>query len=75
MGMSIILSSFLDYIGKAKKRAYNISVTIILNIGLNIILIPRYGATGAAIATSVSYLPYVILNWLEVRKIFIKIKS
>jgi glycosyltransferase involved in cell wall biosynthesis len=35
---------------------------------LNYLLIPPCGAIGAAIATSTSYLPYVILNWLEVRK-------
>ncbi len=69
MGMSIILGSFLDYTGNAKKRAYNISATIVLNIVLNIVLVPRYGAIGAALATSVSYLPYVLFNWIEVRKV------
>jgi len=68
--ISIILNNFLDYTGRARKRATNISITIILNIFLNFILIPRYGAVGAAISTSVSYLPYVILNWFEVKKIF-----
>lgn len=68
MATSIILCAFLDYVGKAKVRAYNIIITIILNIILNILLIPRYGVNGAALATSISYLPYVILNWVEVRK-------
>lgn len=68
---SIFLSSLLDYQGKAAKRAINLSITLVFNILLNIILIPRYGATGAAIGTSVSYIPYVFLNWLEVRKILI----
>jgi len=67
---SIILSSLLDYLGKAKIRAVNISITIILNITLNLLLIPKYGAIGAAIAVSTSYLPYLILNWLEVKKQF-----
>jgi len=70
VSISLVLGSFLDYAGKAKKRALNISVTIVLNIFLNLILIPRYGAVGAAIATSISYLPYVFLNWLEVKKTF-----
>ena len=65
---SIIMSSFLDYTGKAKKRAYNISFTMVLNILLNLTLIPKFGATGAALATSISYLPYVVLNWIEVKK-------
>ncbi len=67
--VSVILSTFLDYIGKAKIRAINILLTIVINIILNIILIPRYGAIGAAIATSSSYLPYVVINYFEVRRI------
>lgn len=65
---SIFLSIFLDYQGKAQKRAVNLSIAIALNILLNYILIPRFGAIGAAIGTSVSYIPYVYLNWLEVRR-------
>lgn len=65
---SIFLSTFLDYQGLAKKRAVNLSVSMVLNIILNLILIPEYGAVGAAAATSVSYLPYIFLNWIEVRK-------
>lgn len=67
---SIFLSTFLDYQGMAKKRAVNISITITLNIILNLLLIPRYGATGASIGTSLSYMPYVLMNWLEVRKVW-----
>jgi len=68
---SIFLEQLLDYRGLAKKRALNFILVIVLNISINIYLIPIYGAVGAAIATSVSYLPYLILNWLEVKKIFI----
>lgn len=66
---SIFLSTFLDYQGLAKKRAVNLSVSMVLNIVLNLILIPEYGAVGAATATSISYLPYIFLNWIEVRKV------
>lgn len=65
---SIFLSSFLDYRGKAKKRAINLIIAVLINLGLNIALIPRYGAVGAALATSVSYVPYMMLNCIEVRK-------
>ena len=67
---SAFFSSFLTYQGKADKRAKNLIISMILNLVLNIILIPRYGAVGAAIGTSISYLPYVILNWIEIKKIF-----
>lgn len=66
---SILLSTFLDYQGLAKKRAVNLSVCIVLNIILNFILIPDYGTVGAAIATSTSYVPYIYLNWIEVRRL------
>jgi len=70
LSFSMFLSSILDYQGVAKKRAINLSISVILNIVFNFILIPQYGANGAAIATSVSYIPYIILNWIEVRKVF-----
>lgn len=62
-------NAFLDYQGLAAKRAANFLVSVTLNIVLNFSLIPRYGATGAAIATSLSYFPYLILNGLQVRKL------
>jgi O-antigen/teichoic acid export membrane protein len=70
---SIQISSFLDYRGLARKRVKNLILIIFLNLLLNFLLIPRYGAVGAAIGTSVSYLPYVILNYFEVKQEFKKI--
>jgi len=66
---SRIVSVALDYVGEAKIRAYNIIFTIILNVTLNMFLIPQYGATGAAIATSISYAPYFLLNYCKTVKI------
>ena len=34
---------------------YIFLVALIINVGLNLILIPKYGGVGAAIATDVSY--------------------
>jgi len=70
-GSGIIVNQFLDYQGLARKRAKYIIVSIFINVLLNFLLIPRYGATGAAIATSVSYFPYVILNFVEAQKAFL----
>ncbi|MFH1848549.1 MAG: polysaccharide biosynthesis C-terminal domain-containing protein, partial [Candidatus Omnitrophota bacterium] len=66
---SIYFSSLLDYQGLARKRAVALSFSTALNIALNFVLIPRYGAAGAAIATTVSYLPYLALNGLEARRV------
>jgi len=66
---TVFFNPFLDYQGKAFKRAINIAITIIINIILNFVLIPKYGAIGAAFATSISFIPYVILNYIEVKKV------
>jgi len=60
--VSRITSNRLDYLGQAKKRAIIIWLTTALNVALNIILIPRIGVEGAAIATVISYFIYVLLN-------------
>ncbi|MFC1480540.1 flippase [Candidatus Omnitrophota bacterium] len=66
----ISFGAFLNYQGLAWRRARNLSFSMVLNVILNFLLIPRYGALGAASATAVAYLPNVILNWMEVRKAF-----
>ena len=62
-----ILNAFLDYQGLAGKRACYLLMSAGLNIILNFVLIPRYGAEGAAVSNSISYIPYLILSWLEVQ--------
>ena len=64
---NIFFNQFLDYQGLANKRAFNAVIAFVLNITGNYLLIPKYGAIGAAIATSFSYLPYTLLNWWEVK--------
>jgi O-antigen/teichoic acid export membrane protein len=75
----IVLTSFnmffnalLDYQGLARRRAFNFTWTIAATVLLNLYMIPRYGAVGAAISTSLAYGPYVILNGLEARRVFEK---
>ncbi len=67
MGVSSLVQLIMDYRGRAVRRAINLSCSIILGLLLNYLLIPRYWAVGTALATSLSFLPYVILNWLEAR--------
>jgi len=58
--LSATYSLALDYMGYARKRAVAISISAAFNIGLNFIMIPRYGIVGAAITTQITYLPLVI---------------
>jgi len=50
-----ISSPVLDFGGRAKIRAYAAFSGAAVNIGLNFLLIPRYGALGAAAATLCGY--------------------
>lgn len=59
--VSNFYSTFLDFRGKTKIRSISYVAIIILDIGLNYILIPRYGAYGAAVATSLSLVPYTFI--------------
>jgi len=64
------LNSFLDYQVLVWKRATLLFIFVIINIALNVLLIPKYGANGAAISSSASYLPYTFLVYLESKKQF-----
>jgi len=57
-----ITSGGLDYLGRARHRAYAKGITSILNVGLNILLIPLYGVVGAAAATVITHTIYTFVN-------------
>jgi len=54
--------------GHERQTAYGMSVAAVVNIFLNILLIPRFGMFGAAIATACSIVIWNILLWHAVRK-------
>ncbi len=62
-------NSLLDYTGHAVWRMVNLMVTLTCNIVLNYLLIPKYGAEGAAMATSLSMLPFFILSRVQARRV------
>lgn len=55
---------------RPKWDLFNISIVAITNIILNFILIPPYGIFGAAIATSVSFVIFGIIELVEALYIF-----
>lgn len=61
-------SSYLLYVKKTGIIAINTIVAAILNLVLNYILIPKYKATGAVIATVMSYLLLFFLHFFSIRK-------
>ena len=73
---SRILSSVIHYAGYAKRRSWYFMISFVLKIGLNFLLLPKYGALGAAISTTISYIPFVVLSYLFLQRIFSgKVKS
>jgi O-antigen/teichoic acid export membrane protein len=67
----IILHGDLTARGKAKITLYIFAFALVLNILLNLILIPMYGINGAAVASTVSY----TIGGVGLVKAFAKINS
>ena len=60
-------------IGRMRQTQFNWVVSgaaALVNIGLNIILIPRYGMMGAAVATVVAYVALFVGMWLRSRRVY-----
>ena len=72
--IAVINNTALSGIGKPKIVTKIIFISAAVNIILNLLLIPTFNITGAAIATSVSYFTVLILSTIKLSK-FIKIVS
>jgi O-antigen/teichoic acid export membrane protein len=66
LGVSSVLQFILNYRGEAARRARNLGISVILTVALNYVLIPRYGAFGAGVATALSFVPYAVLSYRDV---------
>lgn len=65
----LILSNAVFAFDKQKYLAIAYAIGVTLNIVLNIILIPKYGAIGAAIAILVSNIAITFFLWQKMKKI------
>jgi O-antigen/teichoic acid export membrane protein len=59
LGISPLASSTVNYLGAAGKRLPIILVSIVVNIAIDLALLPTIGVVGAAIGTTAAYLIYV----------------
>lgn len=70
--ISNFYGTFLDFREKAKFRSICFISVVVMNVTLNYLLIPVYGAKGAAVATDLSLVPYtiavVVCAFVEFRK-------
>ncbi|MFX0132862.1 MAG: lipopolysaccharide biosynthesis protein [Candidatus Hodarchaeota archaeon] len=55
---------------KTKILAYTTIFSAFLNIGLNFILIPKYGMLGAAIATLISFVVLYFMTYISAQRLF-----
>lgn len=67
---SKFLVLFLDYQKKAKVRSIVFFLTIVFDIILNVLFIPKFGAIGASFATDLALAPYLLFLFVETRIIF-----
>ncbi|MCW3050048.1 MAG: family rane protein Rfbx family [Solirubrobacterales bacterium] len=58
-GLAPLASNAVDYIGEARRRVPIAIATVLLNLAIDLVLIPRIGIIGGAIGTDVAYLLYV----------------
>jgi O-antigen/teichoic acid export membrane protein len=69
-GMYFMVSSFIFYTKKTKYLGIVMMFLAILNIILNVIMVPIFGALGAAYATTIVYFLQFIFVWLISHKIY-----
>lgn len=64
-GIFVIINNVLYATSKTNLMSRNVIMSAVFNIGLNIFLIPIWGAAGAAIATVLSYGVLLGLTWMS----------
>ncbi|HTY43798.1 MAG TPA: flippase [Patescibacteria group bacterium] len=65
--LTVIFSNLLSMIGKSKIIFLNYLAMSVINLILDIILVPRYGILGAAFASMTSYIIFTLVFFLQVR--------
>ncbi len=68
LSVAMIFSTTLSGIGKPILNTKTVFMVVILNIILNLALIPVFGATGAALATTISYFIMMVISAYYIRK-------
>ncbi|MBI5734066.1 MAG: flippase [Candidatus Kerfeldbacteria bacterium] len=64
--ISFPIGSLLPACNKQKRHTLNIGLAALINIIMNIFLVPRFGPTGAAAASLVSTVFLMLLGWIVV---------
>ena len=62
-GLFVVINNILYATSKTSLMSKNVILSALSNVGLNLVLIPQWGAGGAAIATVLSYAILLGLTW------------
>ncbi len=65
LGIANVLGPYLASIGRPEVNLYNACATTLTTVVLDIVLIPKFGINGAAIASSVAYILFAALTLLS----------
>ncbi len=65
-GPSVFVATLL---GQARIGVTSLLLSSLVNLGLSLVLVPRFGAVGAALATAASYVFAAALAWAWTRKV------
>lgn len=66
-GLLPLVSSAVDYLGDARRRIPVAIATVLVNVALDIVLVPRIGVLGAAVGTDVGLAVYAVGHFWIVR--------
>jgi O-antigen/teichoic acid export membrane protein len=67
-GLGPLVTTTVNYLGKAKRRIPIVLVALALNVAIDLSLLPVIGVAGAAIGTGVAYALYVSAHFLICRR-------
>jgi O-antigen/teichoic acid export membrane protein len=59
LGLAPLASTSLDYLGEARRRIPVVVGSLLLNLAIDVVLIPRIGVVGGAIGSDIAFAVYV----------------
>ncbi len=64
----IVSAILLSMAGRSKTVLFNILISSIINLILNILLVPRYGISGAAFSTMITYVIWSFISLIQAKR-------
>jgi O-antigen/teichoic acid export membrane protein len=75
LGINVVAVQFLSSIGYPRSVVINWAVCCVINIAVNVWVIPRYGIAGASVISSISYFLAFVLNADVIRRTRLRLRT